>query len=107
MTAPLPDKYRPQRLADVAGQAPVVRQLAAFAADPYPAAFLFHGPTGTGKTSCACALAAELGVDVAQGELGGLWSIASGEQTAASVRAALSGLATAPWYGSGWRVLVV
>ena len=37
----LTDKYRPRKLADLQGQADVVQVLSAYAADPYPAAFIF------------------------------------------------------------------
>jgi hypothetical protein len=113
LTAPLPavqpltDKYRPQVLADVLGQPWVTDQLSEFVARPYSCAFLFGGDTGTGKTSTALVLAAELGVDVDAGEFGGLWQIASGEQTGQSVREMMAGLRVRPWSGSGWKGLIV
>jgi replication factor C subunit 3/5 len=104
---PLVEKYRPATLAEVVGQPDAVEQLQLWLADPYPVAFLFEGETGTGKSSAALALAAGLGVDVGQGEFGGLWQIASGEQTGETVRAIVAGMRVRPWSGSGWRVLVV
>lgn len=100
-------RHRPAKLADVVGQRNVVDALRAFVASPYPAAFTFAGATGTGKTSCAMSLASELGVDVAQGELGGFLEIPSGAQTAEAVRDFLLALAHRPMFGSGWRVGVV
>ena len=62
-------KYRPRTLAGLWGQPKVVEFLRRFAAHPYPVAYLFQGETGTGKTSAALALAAELGCAVEPGEL--------------------------------------
>lgn len=101
------DKYRPQKLADILGQDWIVRQLSLFAAKPHSAAFLFEGSTGVGKTSAAMALAGALGVAIDQDEIGGLWQIASGEQTGQTVRRAVDNLRVRPWAGSGWKVLVV
>jgi hypothetical protein len=101
------DKYRPRRLRDLLGQPWPARQLELFASKPYPCAFLFEGDTGTGKTTAALLLAEALGVAVAEAEFGGLYQIASGEQTAASVRVTMEGLRCRPFFGSGWRVLVV
>ena len=83
--------------------------LCMFAARPFPAAFLFEGETGTGKTTAAVALAAELGCDLSQKppEFGGLYVIASGEQTADTVRNIYSTLWNCPFSGSGWKVLIV
>ena len=107
MAANLTEKHRPRTLAEVVGQGWVVDQLAAFAAEPVPTAFLFEGETGVGKTTAAYALAAELGVDVAQAEFGGLHEIASGDQTGETVKDALRCLHGRPFFGSGWKVLVV
>jgi replication-associated recombination protein RarA len=49
----LSEQYRPTRLAEIIGQPRVVRPLAAFIEEPYPAALLLRGGTGVGKTSCA------------------------------------------------------
>jgi DNA polymerase-3 subunit delta' len=89
------------------GQSRVVGALKNFAQSPRPAAFLLHGPTGTGKTTAAFALAAALGCIVEQGEFGGVWAIASGEQSADNVRDTARALHCVPMLGSGWRVLIV
>ncbi len=100
-------RYAPQTLDAILGQRLVVSCLRRFVQLPYSAAFLFEGGTGVGKTSTALALAAELGCDVAAGDLGGLQVVASGEQTADAVREAMSFLHFVPMKGSGWKVLVV
>ena len=103
----LTDKYRPQRLADLRGQAGVVRGLAGFVRRPASSAFIFDGTPGTGKTSAALALARELGVDVDKREWGGLHEVASGELTAETVRELFgTTLRYTSWHGSGWKVVV-
>jgi DNA polymerase III delta prime subunit len=91
------------------GQEAVVKHLAKFAEAPFPTAFLFEGETGTGKTSAAMALAAALGCDVSQRppEFGGVHSIASGEQTADTVRDTCRLMWNSPFSGSGWKVFIV
>lgn len=55
-------KYRPEKFAEVIGQAPVVAVLERAASSGTPAhAYLFAGPRGTGKTSLARILAKALG----------------------------------------------
>jgi len=105
--ASLVERYRPRTLSEVVGQAESVAVLADYASAPYSASFLLFGPSGVGKSSAALALAADLGCDVAQGEFGGVHQIASGEQTAAAVRALLDTLSLCPFFGSGWRVAIV
>lgn len=59
--ASLSEKYRPHSLADFVGLDKVKRVLAKFADAPFPnAAFLFVGPSGTGKTSAGLALCAAI-----------------------------------------------
>ena len=103
----LSDRYRPVRLANLFGQPHVVRNLQAFANNPYPAAFLFAGETGTGKTSTALALATELGCDLDQREFGGVHVIASGEQSAEAVRECFQRMWLQAPCGSGWKVFIL
>jgi replication-associated recombination protein RarA len=103
----LVNKYRPCRLAEVLGQPDVTDTLRDFVDRPYSCALLFHGESGTGKTSAAIALAHELGVAVEERELGGLFEIASGTQTTEQVKRLLELLRYRPLRGSGWRVVIV
>jgi hypothetical protein len=105
-SAPLTEKYRPRDLSGVEGQSWVVLQLRGWLEAPHSGAFLFSGATGTGKTSTALALAAELGI-LTDAFCGGFQQIASGEQTAESVRSAMRGLSLRPMVGSGWKRLVI
>ena len=51
----LAEKYRPHALNDFVGLEKPKKILAKFAEAPYPSAWLFLGPSGTGKTSMALA----------------------------------------------------
>jgi MoxR-like ATPase len=97
------ERYRPRVLADLVGQERAVARLRDFVASPYSAAFLFEGETGTGKTSAALALAAELGAC----EFGGLDRIAAGQCVGDTVEKALKQLRYVPMLGSGWKVLIL
>ncbi len=54
------EKYRPKYLKDVIGQKKIVKKLMAFAESKDMPHLLFSGPAGTGKTTCALALANDL-----------------------------------------------
>lgn len=54
------EKFRPKNLNDVIGQKPIVEKLKAFVANKNLPHLLFSGPAGTGKTTCAIAIAKEL-----------------------------------------------
>ena len=56
----LAEKYRPRTIAEFVGLDKPKRILAKFAAQPYPSAWLFVGPSGVGKTSMAQAVCAEI-----------------------------------------------
>ena len=64
MSIKLDEKYQPQRLSEMLGQSYAVQALQDFADMPYPQAFIFHGHTGTGKSTAGKALARELGVNI-------------------------------------------
>jgi replication factor C small subunit len=54
------EKYRPRKLADVIGQKYIVERLSAYVKTRSMPHMLFAGPAGSGKTTCAIALAREL-----------------------------------------------
>lgn len=54
------EKYRPKTLSEVAGQDEIVERLKAYVKVKNVPHLLFAGPAGTGKTTCAIALAKEL-----------------------------------------------
>ena len=58
---PLAEKYRPRAIADFIGLERPKRIMANFARNPRSAAFLFTGPSGTGKTTMALALCDAIG----------------------------------------------
>ena len=61
---PLAEKYRPRVIRDFIGLEKPKRMLVKFAANPYPSAWIFIGPPGTGKTTMALALAEALRAEV-------------------------------------------
>jgi replication-associated recombination protein RarA len=96
---PLADKYRPRAIADFIGLDKTKRVLAAFAQRPRNAAFLFAGPSGTGKTTMALALCEAIG--------GELIHIPSQHCTVAELEEALRLTQYVPMAGKRfWFVLV-
>jgi MoxR-like ATPase len=96
------EKYRPQRLADVVGQA-CVGKLKRFAANPFATCWLFQGNPGTGKSATALALAAELG---AVDAFSGLEMICTANLGKAEAEAAVKRLHLRCLAGE-WNVLVL
>ncbi|MHB8755645.1 MAG: AAA family ATPase [Candidatus Acidiferrales bacterium] len=60
----LSEKYRPHKVADFIGLEKQRRILSKLTANPFASAWLFVGASGTGKTSLALAIAAELRAEV-------------------------------------------
>lgn len=83
---PLTDRYRPRRIADFAGLSEPKRILSGFLLAPRNCGFLFVGSPGTGKTSMAQAVAAELS--------GFVHHVPAGQCTVDVIR----GLAFSCWY---------
>ena len=56
-------KYRPKTLDEISGNENVVNVLKSYieGGAPMPKSFLFHGPTGCGKTTLGRIIASELG----------------------------------------------
>lgn len=102
----LAQKYRPRGIGQLLAQPRATTTLQSFLSSPYSAAFIFHGPTGTGKTSAGYALAAELRIDPDFA----LYEIAAGKQLSEDVenvidRASRRMLVRAGF--SDWRMILV
>jgi replication-associated recombination protein RarA len=61
---PLAEKYRPRAISDFIGLDKPKRMLVKFADKPYQSAWIFIGPSGTGKTTMALTLAEMLRAEV-------------------------------------------
>jgi len=62
--AALTEKYRPRTIADFVGLDKPKKILSKLAAKPFESAWLFIGPSGTGKTTMALALAAAIPAEI-------------------------------------------
>jgi DNA polymerase III subunit gamma/tau len=96
----LVERHRPRTLAEIVGQPCAVRCLSEYVDAPYPHAWLFEGPTGTGKSSAALALAHDLRVHPTSG----LWRIDSGQQDVEAMGHLLDEFRFVPM---GWRLVMV
>lgn len=99
------EKYRPRGLHEIVGQ-PAVRFLMGLVADPFPTCVLLESSVGgTGKTTAALALAAELGC---LDEMSGLIVQPCSELSVDRARELFTAtLRYRPFEGRGWRVLVL
>lgn len=99
------EKYRPRGLHEIVGQ-PAVRFLMGLVAEPFPTCLLFESSVGgTGKTTAALALAAELGC---LDEMSGLIVQPCSDLSVDRARELFTAtLRYRPFEGRGWRVLVL
>ena len=61
---PLTEKYRPRAIESFIGLDKPKKLAARLAANPFPSAWLFIGPSGTGKTTLALAIAAAMPAEI-------------------------------------------
>jgi DNA polymerase III gamma/tau subunit len=92
-------KYQPQTVADFIGLQKPKQMLSKFVAKPYGRAFLFVGPSGTGKTTMALALAKQV-----QGEV---IHIPSQHCSVAEVEEAIRHCWYVPMTPGGFHVVIV
>lgn len=92
-------KYQPRQLGEFLGLERVQAMLSAFADKPYPSAWFFLGPSGTGKTTLAQALAEAISAETIE--------IPSGDCNAATVDDICRRCHYMPWLGKRlWLVAV-
>jgi DNA polymerase III gamma/tau subunit len=101
---PLTEKYRPKKIAEFVGLDRAKKIVGKLAANSYQSAWLFIGPSGTGKTSMALALASEMPAE--------LHHIPARECTLESVQAVCKACHYAPrqldsWQGANFHVVVI
>jgi DNA polymerase III gamma/tau subunit len=95
----LVEKYRPQTISSFIGIDDARADAAAIIRNPYESAWLFVGASGTGKTTLAQAIGAELGAEVHH--------IPSQSCTVETVKALRASLAYAPMFGADWHLVIV
>lgn len=96
---PLVKRYQPTTIEGFAGLTRVKTILAAFAADPYPAAFLCVGNSGTGKTAMGLALADAIDAEVQH--------VPSRQCDLETVQRAVSNCHYTPLFGNATRHMVL
>lgn len=97
--APLADKYRPRQISGFLGLEKPRKIMERFAANPRAAAFLFSGPSGTGKSTMALALC-----EAIRGEL---IHIPSQHCSVAELEEALARTIYVPMMGKKWWFVLV
>ncbi|HXM32273.1 MAG TPA: AAA family ATPase [Chthoniobacterales bacterium] len=94
----LSEKYRPRTIAGFVGLEKPKKALAAFCARPFVSSWFFLGPTGTGKTSMAQAIAKAIKAEVHH--------IPSGNCTVETIEEVIRMCHYVP-LGGGWHVVIV
>lgn len=97
------EKYRPKRLSEVIGQKGIVERLEAYARTRSMPHMLFAGPAGSGKTTCAIALARELYGDLWRDNL--IELNASDERGIDVVRGKIKDFARAASLGTDFKII--
>jgi DNA polymerase III delta prime subunit len=95
----LVEKYRPTTINSFIGIDDARADAASLIRNPYESAWLFVGASGTGKTTLAQAIGAELGAEVHH--------IPSQSCTVETVKALRASLAYAPMFGADWHLVIV
>jgi replication-associated recombination protein RarA len=93
------DKYRPSSINDFIGLDKAKRVCTRLAANPYDSSWIFVGASGTGKTTIALALAAEIQAE--------LHHIASGNCTIEAIKDLRARLAYMPPMGKKWHLVLI
>jgi len=98
------EKYRPKKLDDVVGQSEIVERLKSYVKTKNVPHLMFAGPAGTGKTTCALAMAKELFGDTWKQNFNEL--NASDERGIGIIRGKIKDFArTAPIGKSGFKII--